>query len=75
MALFLGAIFFKIDVILLSIMEKHDPDTIIALYSLPMKIIEVGMMYGTIFLNSFLPVLTLAIVEKNVRETKKLTRK
>ncbi len=60
---------------MLSIMDKTDPDTVIALYSLPMKIIEVGMMYGTIFLNSFLPVLTAAIADKNLRETKNLTKK
>ena len=62
LALFLNVIFFKVDVILLSIMEPRDiADTAIALYSLPMKIVEVGMMYGTVFLNSLLPVLTLAL--------------
>jgi O-antigen/teichoic acid export membrane protein len=54
-------IFFKVDTILLSIMESRDiADTAVALYALPMKLVEVGMMYGTIFLNSLLPVLTSA---------------
>ena len=61
----MGVIFFKVDIILLSLLEDSDiTDTSIALYALPMKIVEVGMMYGTIFLNSLLPVLTTAI-EKN----------
>lgn len=76
LALFLGVIFFKVDIILLSIMEpREDADTVIALYSLPMKIVEVGMMYGTVFLNSVLPVLTSAIEENRVEDTKKLTKK
>lgn len=59
LALFLNVIFFKVDTILLSIMEpSHIADSVIALYALPMKIVEVGMMYGTVFLNSLLPVLT-----------------
>lgn len=59
LALFLNVIFFKVDTILLSIMEPRElSDSVIALYALPMKIVEVGMMYGTVFLNSLLPVLT-----------------
>lgn len=75
LALFLWVIFFKVDIILLSVME--DPaiaDTAIALYALPMKIVEVGMMYGTIFLNSLLPVLTTAIERKDSEKVSKLTR-
>lgn len=49
-------------------------DTIVALYALPMKIVEVGMMYGTVFLNSLLPVLTTAIESKDQNTTKKLTK-
>lgn len=61
-ALFLNVIFFKVDTILLSVLETRDvADTAVALYGLPMKLVEVGMMYGTIFLNSLLPVLTSAI--------------
>ena len=65
LALFLNVIFFKVDTILLSLMSPSSiADSIVALYALPMKIVEVGMMYGIIFLNSLLPVLTQAI-EKN----------
>jgi O-antigen/teichoic acid export membrane protein len=79
-ALFLGVIFFKVDIILLSLFEPLGlqswqwntlflswqaphiyADRIVALYSLPMKIIEVGMMFGTVFLNSMLPLFTLAL--------------
>lgn len=48
-------------------------DEIIGIYSLPMKIVEVGMMYGTIFLNSLLPVLALAIQEKRSSDIYSLT--
>ena len=76
LALFLGVIFFKVDIILLSILEDHAiADTSIALYALPMKIVEVGMMYGTIFLNSLLPVLTTAIEDKDDKKIKSLTLK
>ena len=79
-ALFLGVIFFKVDIILLSLFEplgiktwqwnalslswqaEHIyADRIVALYSLPMKMIEVGMMFGTVFLNSMLPLFTIAL--------------
>ena len=46
-------------------------DSVIALYALPMKIVEVGMMYGTVFLNSLLPVLTDTF--KKERENKEMT--
>jgi O-antigen/teichoic acid export membrane protein len=36
-------------------------DRVVALYSLPMKMIEVGMMFGTVFLNSMLPLFTIAL--------------
>lgn len=75
LALFLNVIFFKVDTILLSIMTpKADADTVVALYALPMKLVEVGMMYGTIFLNSLLPVLTLAFEKSDHVKTKKLIR-
>lgn len=61
-ALFLNVIYFKVDIILLSILEPRTfADTSIALYSVPMKIVEVGMMFGTLFLNSMLPLFTEAI--------------
>lgn len=76
LALFLGVIFFKVDVILLSLLEESTiADTSIALYALPMKIVEVGMMYGTIFLNSLLPVLTTAIEKKEKSKIESLTWK
>ncbi|MDD5376805.1 MAG: flippase [Candidatus Gracilibacteria bacterium] len=61
-ALFLNVIYFKVDIILLSVLEPRTiADTSIALYSVPMKIVEVGMMFGTLFLNSMLPLFTEAI--------------
>lgn len=76
LALFLGVIFFKVDIILLSLIEDTSiADTSIALYALPMKIVEVGMMYGTIFLNSLLPVLTTAIEKRDQQKIESLTWK
>jgi O-antigen/teichoic acid export membrane protein len=74
-ALFLNVIFFKVDTILLSVMESREiADTAVALYGLPMKLVEVGMMYGTIFLNSLLPVLTTAIEKWDDAKFRKITR-
>lgn len=62
LALFFNVFFFKVDVVLLSLLEAPDiADHVVALYSLPMKIIEVGMMFGTVFLNSMLPLFTQSI--------------
>lgn len=61
-ALFLNVIYFKVDIILLSVLLPQTvANTSIALYSVPMKIVEVGMMFGTLFLNSMLPLFTEAI--------------
>ena len=47
------------DTILLSLLEAPEiADVAVALYALPMKLVEVGMMYGTIFLTSALPIMT-----------------
>jgi O-antigen/teichoic acid export membrane protein len=74
-ALFLNVIFFKVDTILLSVMEDRSiADTAVALYALPMKLVEVGMMYGTIFLNSLLPILTSAIEKWDDAKFRKMTR-
>jgi O-antigen/teichoic acid export membrane protein len=54
-ALFLSVIYFKLDIILLSILEWEKADISIALYSLPMKIIEVLMVISGFYLNSILP--------------------
>jgi O-antigen/teichoic acid export membrane protein len=76
LALFLNVIFFKVDIILLSILEPRDiADSIIALYALPMKIVEVGMMYGTVFLNSLLPVLTDAFNKDEREKVQKLIKR
>lgn len=74
-ALFLNVIFFKVDTILLSLLEERSiADTAIALYALPMKLVEVGMMYGTVFLNSLLPVLTSAIERGEMQKFQRLVR-
>jgi hypothetical protein len=44
--MFLNVIYFKIDVIIISILEANkNADISIALYSVPGKIVEVGMMF------------------------------
>ncbi len=66
-ALFLNVIYFKVDIVLLSILEPQTvADISIALYSVPMKIVEVGMMFGTLFLNSMLPLFTEAIKKNSL---------
>ncbi len=58
-ALFLSVVYFKVDVILISLIETWTKaDVSIALYSLPMKIIEVLMVIWMFFLNSILPSLS-----------------
>lgn len=74
LALFFNVLFFKVDVVMLSLLEApENADSIVALYSLPMKIIEVGMMFGTVFLNSMLPLLTQSI--HDTEKLRKLVRK
>lgn len=58
-ALFLSVVYFKIDIILLSVLLPSDiSDIHVALYSVPMKIIEVLMLIWVFFLNSLLPSMT-----------------
>ena len=58
-ALFLSVVYFKIDVILISLLENPDKaDISIALYGLPMKIVEVLMVLWGFYLNSVLPSLS-----------------
>lgn len=58
-ALFLSVVYFKIDVILISLLEAPDlADISIALYGLPMKIVEVLMVLWGFYLNSVLPSLS-----------------
>ncbi|EKD66024.1 MAG: polysaccharide biosynthesis protein [uncultured bacterium (gcode 4)] len=76
LAMFLNVIYFKIDVIILSIMEPRNiADTSIALYSVPMKIVEVWMLFGWLFLQSMLPLFTNAIKKKDNIEMKMLVSK
>lgn len=73
LALFLSVVYFKVDIVLLWIMEgtkeldksllwviewDNKADVSIALYSLPMKIVEVLMVVGGFYLNSIMPSLT-----------------
>lgn len=68
-ALFLSVIYFKIDIILLSIIEWPKMwDLSIALYSLPMKIVEVLMVVWGFYMTSMLPSLTKAFKDKKEKE-------
>lgn len=65
-ALFLSVIYFKVDIILLSLIEWPKLwDLSIALYSLPMKIVEVVMVIWGFYMTSILPHLTKFFNEKN----------
>jgi O-antigen/teichoic acid export membrane protein len=65
-ALFLSVVYFKIDIILLWILEPGDiGNKSIWLYSLPMKIVEVVMVIGWFYLNSLLPTLTKLFKDKD----------
>ena len=66
LALFFNTIYFKQDVAILSVMENASrSDTVVGLYSVSMKIVEVGMMFGTLFLNSMLPLFAEAVKNKD----------
>ncbi|PID87480.1 hypothetical protein CSB07_00725 [Candidatus Gracilibacteria bacterium] len=72
-ALFLSVVYFKVDIILLSLLESKDnADISIALYSLPMKIVEVVMVMGGFYLNSILPSLTRDFEDNNKKRIKKV---
>lgn len=74
-ALFLGVVYFKVDIILLSLLEETSyANTSIALYALPMKIVEVLMVLGWFYLNSILPSLTSTYKENNMKDFQKLVR-
>ena len=73
LALFLSVVYFKLDVIVLSILEwPVKGDLSIALYSLPMKIIEVLMVIGWFYMTSLLPSLTKWFKEKDEKILSKL---
>ena len=68
LALFLSVVYFKVDIIILSLMEWPKlGDLSIALYSLPMKIVEVLMVVWWFYMTSLLPSLTKWFKEKNER--------
>jgi len=76
LALFFNTIYFKQDVALLSFMvPAKEADTVVGLYSVSMKIVEVGMMFGTLFLNSMLPLFAEAIKQKDDEGLKQLSIK
>lgn len=65
-ALFLSVVYFKVDIMLLSLLEwPWKGDTSIALYSLPMKIVEVIMVLGWFYMTSVLPSLSAWFKENN----------
>jgi len=58
-ALFLSVVYTKIDIVLISLIEKGlIADRSIALYSLPLKIMDVFMIIASFFMNSLLPSLS-----------------
>ena len=68
LALFLSVVYFKVDIIILSLMEWPELwDLSIALYSLPMKIVEVLMVIWWFYMTSLLPSLTKAFKEKDTK--------
>lgn len=74
LALFLSVVYFKIDIIILSLMEWPKLwDLSIALYSLPMKIVEVLMVVWWFYMTSLLPSLTKWFKEKDTKTIDKLT--
>jgi len=66
-ALFLSVVYMKIDIIFISLLSLPgdlNADIAIALYSVPMKIVEVLMVMSGFFLASILPSLTTSIEKK-----------
>ncbi len=74
LALFLSIVYFKVDIILISLIEWSNPwDLSIALYSLPMKIVEVLMVVWGFYMTSLLPSLTKSFKQKDTKTLDKLT--
>ena len=68
-ALFLSVVYFKVDIILLSLIEWPELwDLSIALYSLPMKIVEVLMVIWWFYMTSLLPSLSSWFKEKDEKK-------
>lgn len=75
LALFLSVVYFKVDIVLLSIIEPENlADFSIALYSLPMKIVEVLMVVWGFYLNSILWELSKNFESKNLWEINKILK-
>lgn len=75
-AIFLWVVYMKIDIILLSVLEDpNSANTSIALYSVPMKIMEVFMLTWTFFLNSILPSLSEWFQKKDKKLIESLLKK
>lgn len=73
LALFLSVVYFKVDVVILSILEPEKIANIsIALYSLPMKIVEVLMIIGWFYLNSILWELSRNFENKDLEKVKNI---
>lgn len=70
-ALFLSVVYFKIDIILLSLLDPQW-DTSVALYSVPMRIVEVIMVLWWFYLNSVLPSLTQKFKNKDMNDFRQL---
>ena len=74
LALFLSIVYFKVDIIILSLMEGPKLwDLSIALYSLPMKIVEVLIVVGGFYMTSLLPSLSEAFKKKDIQQLDALT--
>jgi len=72
-ALFLSVVYTKIDIILLSFLEPENiSDRSIALYSLPLKIMDVFMIIWGFFMNSLLPSLSENYKNKNIKKIKQI---
>lgn len=73
-ALFFSVVYFKVDVILLSLIEWPKLwDLSIALYSLPMKIVEVLMVIWWFYMTSLLPSLSSGFKESDEKKLINLT--
>lgn len=72
-ALFLSVVYFKVDILILSFLETpSQADVSIALYGLPMKIVEVLMVLWWFYLNSILPSLTQSFEQNNIQKVQKI---
>lgn len=74
-ALFLSVVYTKIDIVLLSLVEHWKiAERSIALYSLPLKIMDVFMMLGAFLLNSLLPSLSEAWKNRDLEKIKNISQ-